>query len=144
MVRAVSTYIIVKERLHPGLLDSLAKGGAEAIEVFGARDHFDYTNRAHVREIASWFQSSSVQFHSMHAPMWSDYEWGRAGAPPVNVVDPEKRRRIESMDEIKRALEVAEQAPFRFLIQHLGVGGEKFDAHKFDSSACSRATARWC
>jgi sugar phosphate isomerase/epimerase len=132
MLKAISTYVFVKERLHPGLLDALARGGAEAVEIFGARDHFDYTNRTHVREVAGWFKSTGITFNSLHSPMWSDYEWGRAGDPPVNVVDAEKKRRIESMDEIKRAIEVAEQAPFRFLVQHIGVGGEKFDARKFE------------
>jgi len=30
------------------------------------------------------------------------------------------------VDEIKRALEIAEVVPFRYLIQHLGVSGEPF------------------
>jgi sugar phosphate isomerase/epimerase len=134
MVHAMSTYVHVKQRLHPGLLDGMVRGGAQAIEVFGARGHFDYTDRNHVREIADWFRSTGVAFNSMHAPMHSDYEWGRSGGPPVNIADHEKKRRIESMDEIKRALEVAEQAPFRFLVQHVGTGGESFDDHKFEAA----------
>ena len=31
------------------------------------------------------------------------------------------------VDEIKRALEIAETIPFRYLIQHLGVAAEEFD-----------------
>ena len=42
MLKAISTYIFVKERLHPGLLDKLVSGGAQAIEIFGARQHLDY------------------------------------------------------------------------------------------------------
>ena len=45
MLRAISTYVYVKERLHPGLLDGLARGGAQAIEIFAARQHLDYANR---------------------------------------------------------------------------------------------------
>ena len=37
MLKAVSTYIFVKERLHPGLLDELVKAGAQTIEIFAAR-----------------------------------------------------------------------------------------------------------
>jgi len=40
---------------------------------------------------------------------------GRSGAPAVNVLHPEKARRIDAMDEIKRALEVADQIPFSTL-----------------------------
>jgi sugar phosphate isomerase/epimerase len=137
MLKAASTYVYVKQRLHPGLLDGLVRGGAEAIEIFGARGHFDYTDRNHVREIGNWFKTSGTIFNSLHAPMFSDNEWGRGDMPPVNLVDKEKRRRIDSMDEVKRAIEVAEQAPFRFLIQHLGNGGESFDDQKFENAMSS-------
>src|SRR5947209_20019630 len=103
MLNAISTYIYIKERLHPGLLDGLVRGGAEAIEIFAARNHLDYANRRqHVQEIAQWFQTSGVPLHSLHAPMFSDYEWGRSGGPPVNIADPDRKRRVEAMDEIKR------------------------------------------
>jgi sugar phosphate isomerase/epimerase len=45
---------------------------------------------------------------------------GRAGAPEVNVLHPEKSRRINAMDEIKRALETAEYIHFKNLVVHLG------------------------
>jgi sugar phosphate isomerase/epimerase len=38
----------------------------------------------------------------------------------VNLLHPEKSRRSDAMDEIKRALETAEQIPFRNLVLHLG------------------------
>ena len=58
MLKAVSTYVYVKERLHPGLLDELVKAGAQSIEIFAARQHFDYANRKrHVSEIADWFET---------------------------------------------------------------------------------------
>jgi len=138
MLKAMSTYVHVRERLHPGMLDALARGGAQGIEIFAARGHFDYANPQTVREIASWFRGTpGVEFHSMHAPMFADDDWGRSGGPPLNIAARERKDRIEAMDEIKRAIEVAEQAPFRFLIQHLGTGGEVFDEHKFDSAMTS-------
>lgn len=138
MLKAMSTYVYVKERLHPGLLDALARGGAQAIEIFAARQHLDYANRKqHVREIADWFRTSGVPLNSVHSPMYADYEWGRTGAPPVNVADTDRARRIAAMDEIKRALEIAEQIPFRFLIQHIGASGESFDDRKFEAAMTS-------
>ncbi|HEY1271722.1 MAG TPA: sugar phosphate isomerase/epimerase family protein [Terriglobales bacterium] len=138
MLKAMSTYIYVKERLHPGLLDGLVRGGAQAIEIFAARQHLDYANRKqHVREIAEWFRSGTVPLNSVHSPMFADYEWGRTGAPPINVAATDRAARIEAMDEIKRALEIAEQIPFRFLVQHLGVGNEAFTPQKFESAMTS-------
>lgn len=138
MLRAISTYIYVKERLHPGLLDRLVSGGAQAIEIFGARQHLDYANRKqHVREIADWFRTSGVPCHSVHAPLYADYDWGRSGAPPINIAATDRAARIEAMDEIKRAIEIAEQIPFRFLIQHIGLPNEAFSDRKFEAAMTS-------
>lgn len=147
MIKAMSTYVYVKERLHPGLLDGLVRGGAQAIEIFAARQHLDYANRKqHVREIADWFRTSGVPLNSVHSPMYADYERGRTGAPPINLANTDRAHRVEAMDEIKRALEIAEQIPFRFLVQHLGTSGESFDERKFEAAMTSiehlRAFAR--
>lgn len=120
MLNAVSTHVFLRQRLHPGLLDLLARAGANGIELFAARQHFDYTSRPHIHELAEWFRSNPVQAFSMHAPLYPDWEMGRGGTPAVNVIHPEKSRRIDSMDEIKRALETAEHLPFQYLILHLG------------------------
>jgi sugar phosphate isomerase/epimerase len=120
MLRTISTHVFLRQRLHPGLLESLAKGGAQGIEIFAARQHFDYTNKAHVKEIALWFAANPVDPFSMHMPLFGDTEMGRGGAPAVNVVHPEKSRRIDAMDEVKRALEAAEDIPLHYLILHLG------------------------
>jgi len=138
MRHGMSTLVYARrERLHPGLLDKMVAGGAEAIEVFAARGHFNYSDRQHVREIANWFRSTGISFHSMHAPMHGDDEFGRSGAPPLNIAAVEKRDRIAAMDEIKRAIEVAEQAPFQFLVQHVGVGGESASGQKIESAITS-------
>jgi len=50
MLKAMSTYVHVRERLHPGLLDNFVRGGAQAIEVFAAKAHFDYTSPQHIRD----------------------------------------------------------------------------------------------
>lgn len=137
MLRAMSTYVYVKERLHPGRLEALARGGAQAIEIFCAKGHFDYTNLVTVKDIAAWFKDGSVELNSLHSPLYADEEWGRSGQPPVNLIERDKRLRVEAMDEIKRAIEVAEQVPFRFLVQHLGQAGETFDDWKFDAAITS-------
>jgi len=69
--------------------------------------------------------------------MFGDYEFGRTGAPPVNVASTDRAGRIEAMDEVKRALEIAEQIPFRFLVQHLGTPNESFNERKFEAALTS-------
>jgi sugar phosphate isomerase/epimerase len=120
MLRVLSTHLFLNHRLHPGLLELASRSGAQGVEIFAARQHFDYTSREHVTELAEWFRSNLLQPFSMHAPLFPDREMGRAGAPGVNVLHPDKSRRIEAMDEIKRALEAAEHIPLRNLVVHLG------------------------
>ncbi|HVZ83423.1 MAG TPA: sugar phosphate isomerase/epimerase family protein [Terracidiphilus sp.] len=126
MLRVLSTHLFLTQRLHPGLLEVASRAGAEGIELFAARQHFDYTSREHVGEIADWFASNPVAPFSMHAPLFPDREMGRAGAPAVNVLHPEKSRRIDAMDEIKRALEAAERIPIQNLVLHLGEREDKW------------------
>jgi sugar phosphate isomerase/epimerase len=138
MRKAMSTLIYARrERLHPGLLDQMVAGGAEAIEIFAARGHFNYTDRQHIRQIANWFRSTGVTFHSMHSPMHPDEDWGRGGATHINIASVEKLQRVAATDEIKRAIEVAELAPFQFLVQHVGIGHEEADEHKLDAAMSS-------
>jgi sugar phosphate isomerase/epimerase len=133
MLRAMSSYVYIKRRLHPGLLDTMVRGGAQAIEIFAARGHFNYHDKEHIKELGSWFKSEKIEFHSMHAPIYMGNDF-RSGGQTVNIVDPDKRMRIEAMDEIKRAIEVAEYAPFRFLIQHIGKSDEFDDPRKFENA----------
>ena len=138
MLKAISTHIQVRERLHPGILERLAQGGITGIEIFAMRGHFDYDNPHHVREVASWFRSQpEVELQSMHAPMFASGEWGHFESAPLNIAGRDRKERIEAMDEIKRAIEVAEVLPFRFLVLHAGVAGEHFDEHKFEGALSS-------
>jgi hypothetical protein len=70
MLRTISTHVFLRQRLHPGLLETLGKGGAQGIEIFAARQHFDYTSKAHVKEIALWFAANPVEPFSIHMPLW--------------------------------------------------------------------------
>jgi sugar phosphate isomerase/epimerase len=67
--------------------------------------------------------------------MYTDEIWGRSGPHSViTITEPVKGRRLEMVDEIKRALEIAETVPFRYLIQHLGVSGEEFSERKVEAA----------
>ncbi|HZU30580.1 MAG TPA: sugar phosphate isomerase/epimerase family protein [Candidatus Angelobacter sp.] len=133
MLRAMSSYVYIKRRMHPGLLDTMVRGGAQAIELFAARGHFNYHDKDHVKELGNWFKSEKIEFHSMHAPIYMDNNF-HSGGQSVNIVDPDKRQRIDAMDEIKRAIEVAEYAPFKYLIQHIGKTDEYDDPRKFENA----------
>ncbi|TLY35552.1 MAG: sugar phosphate isomerase/epimerase [Nitrospirae bacterium] len=134
---ALSTHLFVRERLNSHVLDRIVAAGLNRIEIFAARQHLDYRDGNQVRDVAEWFSDHGASLHSVHAPLFADMNWGRLGGLAVSVADLEKRRRVESMDEIKRALEIAEAMPFRYLIVHLGLDGEEFDPRKFDAAFSS-------
>lgn len=135
MMRALSTHLFVSHRLTTVWLDKIWEAGIPLVEIFCARQHFDYRNKEQVAELGHWFRDSELKLHSIHAPMYNDDCWGRTGpSAVVNIAEVEKIRRVAAVDEIKRALDVAEQVPFRYMIQHLGVSGEEYSEHKLDAA----------
>ncbi len=137
MQPGLSTHVFLEQRLHPGLLDALHQGGAKTIELFAARHHFDYTDRSVLREIAAWFRSNDV-VATLHQPLFTneraDAHWSRHVAPTLNLIDPEKSRRIDAMDEVKRALESAEQIPITAAVLHLGLKDEPWNTRALENS----------
>jgi len=111
----------------------MLRGGAQSIEIFAARPHFDYTDRNAVRDIAVWFRANPVSA-TMHQPLHADSEWSRQTTPSVNLIDVEKSRRIDAMDEVKRALEVAEQIAVESMVIHLGNRGEMWSPRALEHS----------
>lgn len=134
MHRAISTHVFLRQRLHADLLDAMLDAGAQGIEIFAARHHFDYSDRGQVREIANWFNSNPVEFNSLHQPIYFDTEWSRNVGSEVNVIHPEKSRRIDAMDEVKRAIEVAETIPVRSVVIHLGSRSDAWNTRALENS----------
>lgn len=135
MNHVLSTHLFVNHRLTTALLNKFQQAGIPAVEIFCARQHLDYTNKSQVAELGHWFRDSEIKLHSLHAPMYSDEIWGRSGPQSVvTITEPVKAQRLKTVDQIKRALEVAEVVPFQYLIQHIGVSGEEFDMRKFDAA----------
>ena len=138
MLHALSTHLFVNHRLTTVLLDRIWEAGIPLVEIFCARQNLDYRDQAQIRELGHWFRDAELKIHSLHSPMYSDDCWGKTGpASVVNICEPEKIRRKACVDEIKRAIEVSETIPFRYLIQHLGVGGEEYEDRKFEAAFSS-------
>jgi sugar phosphate isomerase/epimerase len=144
MQPGISTYVFFQHRLHPGLLDALAAAGARTIEVFAARHHFDYTDAPAVRELAAWFRSNDVRA-VLHQPIYlseggRDFscadaaQWSRHVSPNLNLIAAEKSHRIAAMDEVKRALEAAEQVPFTAIVLDLGLKDAAWDESALERS----------
>src|SRR5471030_198761 len=130
MNHVLSTHLFVNHRLSGAMLGRIQQAGFPAVEIFCARQHIDYRNKAQIAELGHWFRDSELTLHSLHSPMYTDEIWGRSGPDThINITDRQKSERIRWVDEIKRALEISEVVPFRYLIQHLGAGGQEFSEH---------------
>ncbi len=135
MNHILSTHLFVNHRLTSALLTRIQALGIPAVEVFCARQHLDYRDKAQITELGHWFRDSDLKLNSLHSPMYNDEIWGRSGPQAVvSITETLKSKRMQAVDEIKRALEIAETIPFKFMVQHVGVSGEEFDLTKFDAA----------
>jgi sugar phosphate isomerase/epimerase len=134
MHRILSTYRYVKHPLGPELLAEFAQAGIQGIEIFCASGHFDYRSPQAVRELGQALDEHGLRLESLHSPTERDMSPGRESGISIEISNTERIRRIDAVDEVKRALEVAERIPFRYLVQHMGHGRQMADPRKFDAA----------
>lgn len=138
MTPVLSTHLFVRHRLTTVWLEKVRDAGFSAVEIFCARQHIDYRDTAQVRELGHWFRDSKLKVNSLHSPMYSDDVWGRSGPQSiVDITETTKARRIAIVDEIKRALDIADVIPFRYLVQHFGTVGQEYEERRIDSAFSS-------
>ncbi len=134
MQRVLSTYAFTMQQLSSQLLGSIARAGIPAIEVFCAQGHFEYRSAQAARELAAGLEAHAIRLHSLHSPTDRSFAPGRESSAPISIAEPERARRLDAVDEVKRALDVAEHLPFRYLVQHLGRSRDAFEPRRFDAA----------
>jgi sugar phosphate isomerase/epimerase len=138
MNRAISTHVIINHRLTTAWLNRVEGAGIPAVEIFCAPQHLDCRDKSQIGELGHWFRDSPLKLHSLHSPVYTDEVWGRSGPHThINITDLNKADRIHWVDEIKRALEISEVIPFRYLIQHLGKTGQEFSEYSIEAAFSS-------
>jgi sugar phosphate isomerase/epimerase len=135
--RLLSTYLFVSRKLTRELLGQIADAGFTGVEIFCSRAHFDYTSRTEARDIGSVLASLELTLTSLHAPTSRDLSATRESGQPLSICEVERVRRIEAMDELKRAIDVAEDLPFPRMIFHMGGTRETADPRKRDAAFSS-------
>ena len=137
MQRILSTYLFVSKKLTPEFLALVHGAGFQAIELFASRGHFDYTLTQEVRGMAHILADNRLQLASLHAPTSRDFGPNREGGTPLSITEVERVRRIEAMDELKRAIDIAENLPFSRMILHMGGPRDTADPRKRDAAFSS-------
>ena len=135
MKHGISSFVAMNHRLTTAWLDRVWEAGIPLVELFCARQSVDYRNPSQISELGHWFRDAELKLYSIHAPLYRDDCNGRTGpGSAVNIADPDRYRRRDNVDEVKRALEIAESIPFRYLIQHIGVPGDEYDERKLEAA----------
>jgi len=136
MQRILSTYRYSDEPLTSALLAEIAQSGIAHVEIYCTPSHLNYRSAAGIRTLSEWIGEHHLTVHSLHSPVERDLLPGkRESGIPISISDPERVRRIDAVDEVKRTLEIAEHIPFRYLVQHIGGSGrEANDPRKIDAA----------
>jgi sugar phosphate isomerase/epimerase len=134
MQRVLSTYRYVRHPLKAPLLAEIARAGVKNIEIFCALPHFNYADPQAIRDLGDAVEEYRLTLHSLHAPTQRDLAPGRESGFPISISDAERVRRLDAVDEVKRAIEVAERVPFKYLIQHIGHSRQAADGRSFDAA----------
>mgnify|MGYP001568075351 FL=1 len=134
MQRILSSYVFSNRKLTPALLAEVEGAGIGAVELFCLRTHFDYHEAQELRELAGWLKDRSFRVHALHSPTERDSGSNRQSGIPLSISDLERSRRLEAVDEIKRALDVAEYFPFSYLVQHVCSSRDEADPRRWDAA----------
>lgn len=119
----LSTHLFHAESLGPRHLEAAAAHGFHAVEVFATRSHLDYHDPQVARELAGWCTGAGVRLHSVHAPI-TEFLHGTTWGPPFSTGSAQAAHRARTIEECTHALRLAEQAPYDYLVLHLGVPDE--------------------
>ncbi len=137
MQKILSTYLFVSRKLTYELLAQISEHGFSGLEVFCSRAHFDYGSKQEIQALKSALEANRITLSSLHAPTSKDMSATRESGTPLSICEIERVRRIEAMDEFKRAIDVSEELPFSRMVLHMGGSRETADPRKRDAAFSS-------
>ncbi len=122
----ISTYLSgSRDRLTTAWLERAAEAGFARVELFAGQPSINYRDHGQLEELGQWFRDSPLAPHSLHTP------------PAANLAEPDRLRRREHCDELKRALEVLEYVPCKYVVQHFGARDDLYHGKRFDAAFSS-------
>jgi sugar phosphate isomerase/epimerase len=137
MQKILSTYLFVSRKLTHDFLAQINEHGFSALEVFCSRAHFDYGSKQEIQALKSALEANRMTLSSLHAPTSKDLSATRESGTPLSICEVERVRRVEAMDELKRAIDVSEDLPFSRMVLHMGGSRETADPRKRDAAFSS-------
>src|SRR4051812_18295991 len=137
MQRILSSYLFINRKFTPELLGEIARSGVNAIELFCSSYHFDYRSTEAATDLGTRLRDNKITLHALHAPTERDSGPTRHSGVPLSISDPERIRRTDAVDELRRVIDLAENLTFRFLVLHLGSSRDEADPRRYDAAFSS-------
>src|SRR6266849_6696147 len=134
MQRLLSTYLFVSRKLTPELLGQISDAKFQGVEICCTRSHFEYAAKVEVQAMAGALEAHRLQLVSLHGPTSRDLSAVRESGTPLSICEVERVRRVQAMDELKRAIDVADDLPYARLVLHMGGSREMADPRKRDAA----------
>lgn len=136
MKPSISTHVFVYEKLEQDHLLMIRDAGFDTVEIWGARPHFDYTDRQRVTWLGETIARLGLAIDSFHSPLYTELkeravrDWLNLGA-----ADPDERHR--AVEENKKLIEAAVELGGRIIVLHhcTDRSGAESEPHFADSIA---------
>lgn len=138
---ALTTQAFRDQRLSASLLQDVADSGFDQIELFAARDHFDYEAPQSGATLARWLEETRVRLAAVHAPTLERRQ-GRWMRLP-SLADGAPSSRLVALTGIDRMVALRADVPFDTLVVHVGVPGTSRSALPGDSRDAVRRSLEY-
>lgn len=116
MFKVLSARAIGQHTIDVQTLEKVMHAGADGIELTAFSSENESAVEEYLRELAIWFAANPLKPWGMRAPRFIGEVTEYGGGLPVSLLNPDKSRRIESMDAVKRAVDAAYMIPSTYLV----------------------------
>jgi sugar phosphate isomerase/epimerase len=140
----ISTHLYHDQKLDRSHLTQVAGYGFESIELFATRSHFDYHDAAAVSALGEWLATAGLGLHSVHAPITDRFGAGDKWVPTYSIAAGDGARRQATLDEVRAALAITKQIPFKVLVVHVGTPDARGAANDNNRAAAARSIEEIC
>lgn len=138
---ALTTQAFCNQPLGPQLLRDVAAAGFEHIELFTARDHFDYEAPTGGATLRRWLDDARLDVVSVHAPVAERRQGVWTRLPSLAHSDPAKR--MIALAAIDRLVAFRAEVGFDTLVVHVGVPASDRDAMADNSKEAARRSLEY-
>ncbi|MBN2135252.1 MAG: sugar phosphate isomerase/epimerase [Acidobacteria bacterium] len=123
----LSTHAFAYSRLTPEIINMIAEAGIETIELYMHKPHFSFDDPSAKKVIVKAIERNELSVNSIHCPFYRQIE-DAYGGRWLNITSENESIRRESVEWIKRSLQIARDIKIGFAVIHFGdINDKQFD-----------------